>query len=138
MAQHYLYPRQRQIEVISALYVGGLGAFIHLVDMFKGRAPIGWIGLDREGQVALGTVLLLSALMWAFGIKINGSRWWSPFLRLVAMLIDLFICVFATWQGNGTSATYTYGWVTIFLMVGVWNAARDSAKSFEGHQQWTT
>lgn len=133
---HYLYPRQRRIEVIGALYAGGLGTYIGLSSAVHGKPPVGWLGLDPFAQTLMAGVLVNLAMIWAVGIKINGSWWCSPCLRLFAMLGFFGFAVFATIKGNGSSATYTYGWVAFFVALGAVNAARDSVKSWQRRRVW--
>ena len=136
MTERYLYPRQRQIEVCSALYIGGLGVYVGCVDALHGKPPLGWLGLHHHGQLALAEAMVTAAVIWALGIRINGNWWGSPFLRLAAMLFNTGIAAFAVWQGAGSSASYTYGWIMIFLLAGVLNAARDCLNAWKGLQSW--
>lgn len=137
MSAQYLYPRQRQIEVASALYAGGLGLFTGLSDAIGGNPPLGWLGLNRDGQMTLAALLVAVSAVWALGIRINGRWMGSPFLRLAAMMINTSIAGFAVWQGHGSSASYTYGWIAFFLLVGTVNAGRDCHRSLKGARVWT-
>lgn len=125
----YLYPRQRQIEVIGAFYALGMGSYIGLSAVIHGTPPIGWLGLPQTWQYVIAASLCNLAIVWALGIKINGRWWLSPFLRLFAMVGFFGFAVLATVKGNGSSATYTYGWITFFLALGAKNAALDCLKS---------
>lgn len=136
MKHQYLYPRQRAIEVYSAFYIGGLGSYSAFCDAVSIRSPISWIVHGEPAQLALAIVMMATCLIWALGININGSRWWSPFLRAAAMTVSLSVGIFATWQGAGSSATYTYGWISAFLATGMVNAVRDCASSWKGQEAW--
>ena len=136
MTRKYLYPRQRQIEVISAIYVGGLGVYVGMADAIGGKPPLGWLGLSHNGQLALAEVMVTIAVIWSLGIRINGNWAGSPFLRLGAMLANTAIALFAVWQGHASSASYTYGWVSGFLAVGAFNAAQDCYYAWRERVDW--
>lgn len=137
MTRRYLYPRQRQVEVISALYVGGFGFYIWAQDIIGNYAPVSQLRLDHEGQMAFAYLLVASSFFWAVGIRVNGSWWGSPFLRVGAMCINFTAAVFASIQGNWSSATYTYAWVSIFAAIGLMNALRDAKHAWQGERMWT-
>lgn len=138
MTARYLYPRQRVIEMLAAMYAGGLGLYVGLTEALQGVAPLGWLQLSHDGQVVLAQALVTAALVHGLGIRINGAWWCSPFLRLGAMLTFLGVSLFAVWRGMGSSAGYTYGWVTMFLVIGAANAARDSFAAWKGEAGWKT
>jgi len=122
MNHKYLYPRQRQIEVLGALYAGGLGVYTGISTVSGGVAPLAWIG---GNQIGIAEVLVTASMIWALGIRINGAWRFSPFLRLAGMLAHFSMAVSAVIAGAGTSASYTYGWVAALLFIGARNAARD-------------
>lgn len=128
----FLYPRQRSIEILAALYAGGLGAYIGFSDAIGGHPPIGWLGLPRDGQIGIALALIGGALLHGLGIRINGRSRFSPLLRLVGLLVHAAVAVFAVVQGAGSSASYTYTWLTVFLLVGAQNAARDCRTALMG------
>jgi len=128
-----IYPRKRQVEVLGALYAGGMGSYIGFCSTVLHTYPVRWIGLP---QIPLAEVLVTATAIWALGIRINGAWWLSPFLRLFGMVIHLCIALWAVYAGGGTSASYTYAWVTLFLLVGARNAAWDCGVSWR--QRWAT
>jgi hypothetical protein len=134
-AQRFLYPRQRQIEILSALYAGGFGIYCEAITTAGFRSPIYWVSERTEVQHALAVVLLFAALAHALGIRINGAWRGSPVLRALAMAVHTG--VFATFfaAAPGSSATYSYAWVMAFAAAGTINAARDSATAM-GWLKW--
>lgn len=128
----YLYPRQRQIEVLAALYAGGMGVYIGMSEALGIMPPVGWLGLTAAGRVALAEVLVAAAVAHGIGIRVNGAWRCSPCLRLLAMLVMAAVGAFAVYKGGGSSASYTYGWITAFLAIGAGNALRDSMRSLRG------
>ena len=128
----FLYPRQRQIEVLAALYAGGLGVYIGMSEALSVTPPIGWLGLSPLARVGLAEMLVTAAVMHGIGIRVNGAWRCSPCLRLAALAVMTAISAFAVIKGAGSSASYTYGWITAFLVIGASNAARDSLTSLRG------
>ena len=127
MAVHYLYPRQRQIEVAAAIYAGGMGVYIGLFSTVFGQSPVTWLGTN---SLWIAEILVTAAMIWALGIRINGAWWGSPFLRLIGMLMHSGVAIWAVIAGAGTSASYTYGWIVALLIVGARNAAKDSVTAW--------
>ena len=128
----FLYPRQRQIEVMAALYAGGLGVYIGMSEALQISPPVRWLGLSAAGQLALAEVLVTAAILHGIGIRVNGAWRCSPCLRLAAMAVLACISMFAVFRGAGSSASYTYGWVTAFLAIGAHNAFLDAVLSLRG------
>jgi len=128
----FLYPRQRQIEVLAALYAGGLGVYIGMSEALRITPPVGWLGLSSVGRLGLAEVLVTAAIIHGIGIRVNGAWRCSPCLRLAAMVLLACISLFAVLRGAGSSASYTYGWITAFLVIGAHNAFRDAIKSLRG------
>jgi hypothetical protein len=127
MAHHYLYPRQRQIEVGAAIYALGMGVYVGLFSTIWGMSPLSWMHVD---PIILAELLVTASMVWAVGIRINGAWWGSPFLRLAGMLSHLGVALWAIFAGAGSSASYTYGWVAALLFIGARNAAKDCAAAW--------
>jgi hypothetical protein len=138
MAQKHLDTRQRRIEVMSAVFTGGLGSYVGIVGTITQRPVIEWL-TDwvhiSEQQVAF--LLVANALLWSTGIYINGRWWFSPFMRATAMVVNLCIAAIAVWAGIGSSAGYTYLWVFALLVIGTTNAVNDCRKSLIEAEKWT-
>lgn len=136
MSARFLYPRQRQIEIMAALYAGGFGMYCEAVTTAGARSPIYWVSDSLAVQHALAVVLLFAALIHALGIRINGSWRGSPALRTLAMAAHtaVFGAFFAA--APGSSATYSYAWVMVFMAAGTINAARDCATAM-GWRKWS-
>lgn len=135
MTARFLYPRQRQIEIMAALYAGGFGLYCEAVTTAGARSPIYWVSESGAIQHALAGVLIFAALIHALGIRINGSWRGSPALRTLAMAAHtaVFGAFFAA--APGSSATYSYAWVMVFMAAGTINAARDCATAM-GWRTW--
>ena len=134
--QRFLYPRQRQIELLSALYAGGFGLYCEALTTAGARSPVYWVSDSIAVQHALAVVLLLAALVHALGIKINGSWRGSPVLRAIAMAAHTAVFAWLFSAAPGSSATYSYAWVMVFMAAGTINAARDSATAM-GWRKWS-
>ena len=135
MTPKYLYPRSRARELQGALFIGGFGMYVETVEVFSYSHPLHWLNLTVDGQTMLAAAMVLSSAIWAAGIAINGRWIGSPFLRLFSMLFNLSVAILATWQGFGTTAFYTYSWVTLFLVGGVSNVARDCWAAMKGRDR---
>jgi hypothetical protein len=128
----YLYPRQRQIELLAAMYAGGLGIYSGVISSLGITSPFIWLAPDPILQRALTLTLVIAALIHATGVWINGRWWCSPFLRAAGMTTHTAVAAFAVTQGLWSSAAYTYACVTILLLFGVGNASRDCVKAWKG------
>jgi hypothetical protein len=133
----YLYPRQRQTEVLSALFAGGFGFWCEFVQVSTGASPITWASPDIRVQHSLALALIGAALVHALGIRINGAWRCSPCLRLVGMAVHTGIFMFLWSRGATSSATYVYAWLVAALAAGTVNAAKDSWQSLRGSDEWT-
>lgn len=136
MTARFLYPRQRQIEVLSALYAGGFGLYCEALTTAGYRSPVYWVSDSLAVQHGVAMALLVAALVHALGIRINGSWRGSPALRALAMASHtaIFAVMFAA--ASGSSATYSYAWVMVFMAAGTINAARDCATAM-GWRKWS-
>lgn len=130
-APRFLYPRQRQIEVLSALYAGGFGLYCEVVMAAERPSPIYWVSDNIMTQHALSLALLIASLVHALGIRINGAWRWSPALRTLGMAVHTFVFAAFFAAAPGSSATYSYAWVMAFMAAGTINAARDCARAAE-------
>jgi hypothetical protein len=131
----FLYPRQRQIEVLSALYAGGFGVYCEAMTTAGRPSPIYWVSDDPVTQHVFALALLFAALVHAFGIRINGAWTGSPFLRVIGMAVHAAVfCAFFT-AAPGSSAAYSYAWVMACMAAGTINAARDCASAV-GWRTW--
>lgn len=135
MTQRFLYPRQRQVEVLSALYAGGFGIYCGAVTTAGRPSPIYWVSDSPVTQGALAGILLFAALIHAAGIRINGAWMGSPFLRLIGMAMHTGVFAIFFAAAPGSSATYSYAWVMAFAAAGTINAARDCATAM-GWRRW--
>jgi hypothetical protein len=135
MTTRFLYPRQRQIEILSALYAGGFGLYCEAITTAGARSPIYWVSESIAVQHALAVVLLFAALVHALGIRINGAWRGSPVLRTLAMAAHTAVFAGFFAAAPGSSATYSYAWVMAFAAAGTINAARDSATAM-GWRKW--
>ena len=133
--QRFLYPRQRQIEVLAALYAGGFGLYCEAITTAGARSPIYWVSESPAVQHGLALALLVAALIHAIGIRINGSWRGSPVLRALAMASHTAVFAGLFSAAPGSSATYSYAWVMAFAAAGTINAARDSATAM-GWRTW--
>lgn len=131
-AQTFLYPRQRQVEVLSAIYAGGFGLYIETVLLLHGVSPIGWVTASEPAQHAIAGTMVFAALIHGAGIKINGRWQASPALRLIGMTLHFAAFAVMWLAGAASSATYSYAWVLAFLGLGAINAARDCRTSLRG------
>lgn len=133
--QRFLYPRQRQIEILSALYAGGFGLYCEAITTAGRRSPIYWVSDSVAVQHALALALLIAAVVHALGIRINGAWRGSPALRTLAMASHTAVFAILFSAAPGSSATYSYAWVMAFAAAGTINAARDCATAI-GWRQW--
>jgi hypothetical protein len=134
--QRFLYPRQRQIEVLSALYAGGFGIYCEALTTAGLSSPIYWVSDSLAVQHGLAIALLLAALVHAAGIRINGAWRGSPALRAGAMAVHTTVFLVLATAAPGSSAAYSYAWVMAFAAAGTINAARDCALAM-GWRKWS-
>jgi hypothetical protein len=134
--QRFLYPRQRQIELFSALYAGGFGLYCEAVTTAGERSPIYWVSDSLAVQHGIAIALLLAALVHALGIRINGAWRGSPALRVAAMASHTVVFLVLSAAAPGSSAAYSYAWVMAFAAAGTINAARDCATAM-GWEKWS-
>jgi hypothetical protein len=135
-AQRFLYPRQRQIEVLSALYAGGFGLYCETITTAGLPSPIAWVSDSVAVQHGIAIALLLAALVHAMGIRINGAWRGSPALRVAAMASHTVVFLVLSAAAPGSSAAYSYAWVMAFAAAGTINAARDCAIAM-GWRAWS-
>lgn len=134
--QRFLYPRQRQIEILAALYAGGFGLYCEAVTTAGARSPVYWVSENPAVQHGVALALLIAALVHALGIRINGSWRGSPVLRALAMASHTAVFAGLFSAAPGSSATYSYAWVMVFMAAGTINAARDCATAM-GWRKWS-
>jgi hypothetical protein len=134
--QRFLYSRQRQIEMLSALYAGGFGVYCEAVVTAGHRSPIYWVSDRIAAQHSLAVALLVAALVHALGIRINGAWRGSPALRAAAMAVHTAVFLILATAAPGSSAAYSYAWVMAFAAAGTINAARDCATAM-GWRAWS-
>lgn len=122
----YLYPFRRRVELCSALYAGGFGVWVWAWVLHGARDPIGWSGLGTAAQLTLAQALVYASFVHALGVKINGNWRWSPALRMAGMLVHVGIFAWLGFQAAlGSSAGWTYLWISGAIGVGAYSAARD-------------
>lgn len=133
----YIYPAQRRIEVIGAMYAAGLGLWAGLGVFWSGVQPLAWTQwpIDRQGTWAL--FMILSSLIWAMGIRINGAWRCSACLRASGMTGHAILVADAAMHGNWSTATYTYACISVILGLGAVNAIGDARRAWLG-LGWTT
>lgn len=134
--QRFLYPRQRQIEILSALYAGGFGLYCEALTTAGERSPIYWVSDNPAVQHGIAVALLVAALTHALGIRINGAWRGSPALRAAAMAVHTLVFMVLSAAAPGSSAAYSYAWVMAFAAAGTINAARDCATAM-GWREWS-
>jgi hypothetical protein len=129
----YLYPFRRRIEMCSAIYAGGLGLWVWVWAIHGERNALDWTGLDQSAQLLLAQAMVLASFVHALGVRINGQWRWSPALRLAGMAAHVAILGWLAWiAAAGSSATWTYGWITGALAFGALGAARDLRSAWAG------
>lgn len=136
MSQKFLYPFRRRIETIAALYAAGFGLLVWIYIQSDITSPLSWLNVSAQAQVCIAYALVLAALLHALGIKINGSWRWSPLLRFIGMSVHAFIIMWMSYKGGGTSASYTYSWISILLLYGSYSAIRDLGISLNWGNKW--
>ena len=136
MTPRFLYPFRKRVEMFGALYAGGFGMFIWLSLAVNGHSPINWIEVGGVRHIWIGEALALAAFVHALGIRINGQWRYSPALRLVGMTIHLGIFAGLALSGWGSSAFYTYAWISAALLTGVWSSARDLYRALGWDAEW--
>jgi hypothetical protein len=126
IAPTYLYPFRRRIEMCSAIYAGGLGLWVWVWAIHGERNALDWTGLDQREQLLMAQAMVLASLVHALGVRINGHWRWSPLLRVIGMSAHVTIMAWLAWTAAlGSSATWTYSWVTGALAFGTVGAIRD-------------
>lgn len=128
----YLYPRRRQVELISALYALGFGLYVATAAIANHAPPIAWIRYSVQVQLWVAEAMCIASLIHALGIRINGHWRWSPVLRFVGMVVHVAIMATLAVKGFGSSAGYTYSWITAAMAYGAFSALRDSARAWQG------
>jgi hypothetical protein len=128
----YLYPRRRQVELISALYALGFGLYVATAALANHSPPIAWLGYSTQAQLGIAQAMCIAAFIHALGIRINGHWRWSPVLRVIGMTTHVCVMGLLTYRGFGTSAGYTYTWITAAMAYGVFSAMRDSIRAWQG------
>jgi hypothetical protein len=121
----HLYPFRKRVEIFGALYAGGFGFWMMMTLMANQQSPVAWVTRSHGYEMAIAQFLIIGAAVHALGIQINGKWRGSPMLRAIGMSACASVFALFGAYGGGTSATYTYGWVTIFLLAGVWSAGSD-------------
>lgn len=132
----YLYPFRRRVEILAALYAGGFGMYVWTSSLTGHAAPIAWLGVSPSGQLMLAQIVTICALIHALGIRINGHWQYSPALRLVGMGVHAFVFVWLAVAGGGTSASYTYSWISAAMIYGAFSSARDLGFSLGWDGRW--
>ena len=136
MPPRFLYPFRKRIEMYGALYAGGFGMFIWAALACGDQSPIYWMDSGEVRHIWIGETLTLAAFLHALGIRINGHWRFSPLLRFFGMTCHLAIFGWIAASGWGTSAFYTYTWVSAALLTGVWSSARDFCRAMGWDAEW--
>lgn len=105
-----MIPLRKNAETIMALFVSGYGAYAAVL-LQLGFDPLRWAGADT----LMAWSFILAGLVHAIGIRLNGAKNWSPFLRLVGLVfgMGLFLRLATTGVGLNSTAGYVYTWVIV-------------------------
>lgn len=134
MAQKYLYPFRKRVEILAALYAGGFGMFILICQVLGFPSPIYW--LDAVDQASLAHFMILASLIHSTGVSVNGRWRYSPALRILGLSMHTSVIGVFVVEGNFSSATYTYAWICLALLYGVLSALRDLYRSLGWDKEW--
>lgn len=133
MTRRYLYPQTRRIEVTTALFAGGFGLYALHAQITTGIAVLGWTGWTEAERQTVVWGLVLASLAHGAGIRANGRWGWvSPALRALAMAAFAAFFAKLVIVGGGTTAAYTYAWITVGTGVGALNATQDLRRAWSG------
>jgi hypothetical protein len=133
-AVSYLYPFRKRVEIFAALYAGGFGMFILICNLLG--SPIYW--LDEVNQQSLAHFMILASLIHSTGVSVNGSWRFSPALRVLGLSMHSTVIALFVYEGNFSSASYTYGWILMALLYGVLSAIRDLYRSLGWDKEWNS
>ena len=106
-------------------FVWGSGV---LIDLSTNTNPLLWAGLSVESAEDMAVLMVLSSFIHAVGIRINGRWFLSPFFRVFSMLVYSLVFTYLSSVGAGTTAIWTYGFITALFLLGAINAASDCAR----------
>ena len=117
------------IERLACVYGVGMGLWLvwHQHEAMSTRAYAGV--LDTASPMQWGVAWVVLAAIHRFAIHINGRAWWTPFLRLAALSLHLFIALsfflgFLTTVPEST-AVVSYGMLVAALAFAAWEAWMD-------------
>ena len=120
-------------EGLLVLYLLWIGANILIHD--NAMATVAFDELLRIApENSWGIWMVEVALAHMLAMIINGSQWWTPFIRVVtAVMISTFTAIIAMEFGeinSGSPATATYTFISLGAMVAVMAAAWDCGRAW--------
>lgn len=74
-----MIPLRKTAETLMALFVTGFGSYTEWL-ISRGHHPLEWSGVSEH---AFAWAFIGVGALHAIGIRLNGARNWSPFLRLI-------------------------------------------------------
>ena len=117
-----MIPLRKTAETIMALFVTGYGAYAEvLINM--GYDPLRWAEADHF----MAWSFIAAGLLHAVGIRLNGARNWSPFLRLAGLVFGMALFMKLAFAGVGLTSTagYVYTWVFVGFGLALKTTIRD-------------
>jgi hypothetical protein len=132
----YLYPFRKRVEIVAALYAGGFGMYILLCNLLGYPSPIFW--LSEVNQSSLAHFMILASLIHSTGVSVNGAWRFSPALRVLGLSMHSTVIGLFVYEGNFSSASYTYGWILMALLYGMLSAIRDLYRSLGWDKEWNS
>jgi len=127
-----MIPLRKTAEMFMAVYVIGFSGFV-AASHARGVNALEWTGMTHLEALQFAWFCLGASAVHAFGIRLNGSFRWSPFIRAAALIALSLAFLDLAWAGAGNTASYTYLWVFFGFFLALRTTVRDCILAWRGH-----